>query len=76
MLSLDRSKDKDLSYGLTEKDSKLILHGFMYLVNAIMGDSDDLELLLRLCFTVFVAVRLRDCASIFSMYHITQPAID
>ena len=72
----DRSKDKDFSYRLTGKDSKLILHGFMYLVNAIKGDSDDPQLLIKLFFIVFIAIKLRDCASIFSMYHISQPAID
>ena len=72
----DRSKDKDFSYRLTGKDSRLILHGFMYLVNAIRGDSDDPKLLMKLLFIVFIAMKLRDCASIFSMYHITQPAID
>lgn len=41
----------------------------MYLVNAIMGDSDDLELLLRLCFTVFVAVRLRLCLHFLNVPH-------
>ena len=48
----------------------------MYLVNAIKGDSEDPQLLMKLLFTVFIAIKLRDCASIFSMYHISQPAID
>ena len=33
----DRTRDKDFSYRFTGKDSKLILHGFMYLVDAIRG---------------------------------------
>ena len=33
----DRPKDKDFSYRLTGKDSKLVLHGFMFLVDAIKG---------------------------------------
>ena len=37
----DRSKDKDFSYRLTGKDSKLVLHGFMFLVHAIKGDSEN-----------------------------------
>lgn len=59
----DRSKDKDFTYRLTRKDSRLILHGFMFLVNATKGDSDDLFCI------VFNAIKLRDCASILSMYH-------
>ena len=47
-----------------------------FLVNAIKGDSDDPQLLMKLLFIVFIAIKLRDCASIFSMYHVTQPAID
>ncbi|XP_068686242.1 uncharacterized protein [Montipora foliosa] len=72
----ERFKDKDFSYRLTGKDSRLILHGFMFLVNDIKGDSDDPQLLMKLLFIVFIAIKLRDCASIFSMYHLTQPAID
>ena len=41
----DRAKDKDFTYRLTGKDSRLILHGFMYLVKAIQGDSNDPKLL-------------------------------
>ena len=41
----DRGKDKDFTYRLTGKDSRLILHGFMYLVKAIHGDSTDHKLL-------------------------------
>ena len=42
----DRGKDKDFTYRLTGKDSRLILHGFMYLVRAIQGDSTDHMLLM------------------------------
>lgn len=48
----------------------------MFLVNVIKGDSDDPQLHMKLLFIVFITIKLRDCASIFSMYHITQPAID
>ena len=43
----DRGKDKDFTYRLTGKDSRLILHGFMYLVRAIQGDSTDHKLVMR-----------------------------
>lgn len=68
----DRGKDKDFTYRLTGKDSRLILHGFMYLVKAIQGDSTDPELLLKLLKIVFIGTKLRDCAAIFSMYHLTE----
>ena len=71
----DRSKDKDFSYRLTGKDSKLVLHGFMFLVDAIKGDSENPELLMKLICIVFMAIKLRDCASRFSMYHITPPVV-
>ena len=68
----DRGKDKDFTYRLTGKDSRLILHGFMYLVKAIQGDSEDQKLLMKLLTTVFIGINLRDCAAIFSMYHLTE----
>jgi len=37
----NRSKDKHFSYRFTGKDSRWVLHGFMYLVDAIKGNSDD-----------------------------------
>lgn len=67
----DRGKDKDFTYRLTGKDSRLILHGFMYLVRAIQGESTDHKLLIRLLPIVFIGTKLRDCAGIFSMYHLT-----
>ena len=71
----DRSKDKDFSYRLNGKDSRLVLHGFMFLVNAIKGDSENPTLLIKLICIVFIAIKLRDCAARFSMYHITPPAV-
>ena len=68
----DRGKDKDFTYRLTGKDSRLILHGFMYLVRAIQGDSTDHKLLMKLLPIVFIGTKLRDCAAIFSMYHLTE----
>ena len=74
----DRSKDKDFSYRLTGNDARLILHGFMYLVNDIKGDSDDPKLLMKLLFIVFIAMKLSSkiVAPFFQKHHITQPAID
>ena len=51
------------------------MHGFMYLVKAIQGDSNDPKLLLRLLPIVFVGIRLRDCAAIFSMNHLTEESL-
>ena len=65
----DRDKDKNFSYRLTGKDSRLILHGFMYLVKAIQGDSTDPKLLMDLLPIVFIGTKLRDCAAIF--FHLT-----
>ena len=48
----------------------------MFLMNTTKQDSDDPQLLMKLLFIVFIAIKLRDGNSIFSMYHITQPAID
>ena len=68
----DRAKDKDFTYRLTGKDSRLILHGFMYLVEAIRGDSNEPKLLMKLLAIVYIGIKLRDCAAIFSMYHLTE----
>jgi len=68
----DRTKDKDFTYRLTDKDSRLILHGFMYLVEAIRGDSNEPKLLMKLLAIVYIDIKLRDCAAIFSMYHLTE----
>ena len=72
----ERSKDKDFSYRFTGKVSRLVLHGFMYLVDAIKGNSDDPKLLMKLSFIAFIAVTLRDCSSIFSMYRVTPQDIE
>ena len=68
----DRSRDKDFSYRFTGKDSKFILQGFMYLLNAIRGDSPDLKLLSKLLFLSFAAIKLRDCSACFSMYSLSE----
>ena len=68
----DRGKDKDFTYRLTGKDSRLILHEFKYLVRAIQGDSTDHKLAMKLLPIVFIGTKLRDCAAIFSMYHLTE----
>jgi len=70
----DRPKDNDFSYRLTGKDSKL-LHGFLFLVDAIKGDSEYLKFIMKLICIVFIAIKLRDCASRFSMYHITPTVV-
>lgn len=71
----NRPKDKDFSYRLTRKDSKLVLHGFLFLVDAIKEDSEYLKLIMKLICIVFIAIKLRDCASRFSMYHITPTVV-
>ena len=71
----DRSKEKDFSYRFTGKDSRLVLHGFMFLVDAIKGDSKSPRLLMKLTCIAFIAIKLRDCASKFSMYHITSAGV-
>ena len=47
----------------------------MFLVDAIKGDSENPTLLMKLIYNVFIAIKLRDCASRFSMYHMTPPAV-
>ena len=68
----ERTRNKDFTYRFTGKDSKLFLHGFMYLLNAIKGDSNDLKLLAKLLFLAFVALKLRDCAAHFSAYYMNE----
>lgn len=68
----DRSKDKSFSYRFTGKDSQLILHGFMYLIDAIRGNSTNPALVARLLTLVFIAIKLRDSVSLFSMYNFSQ----
>ena len=76
----DRSKNKYFSYSyrLNGKDARLILHGFMYLVNDIKGDSDYPKLLRKLLFIVFIAMKFSSeiVPPFFQKHHITQPAID
>ena len=57
----DRSRENDFCYRLTGKESNLVLLGFMFLVNAIRGDSEDPRLLSKLLFLVFLGIKLRDC---------------
>ena len=68
----DRTRNKYFTYRFTGKDSKLFLHGFMYLLDAIKGDSNDLKLLAKLLFLAFVALKLRDCVAYFSAYNMNE----
>ena len=47
----------------------------MFLVDSIKGDSDNPKLIMKLICIVFIAIKLRDCASRFSMYHITLTVV-
>ena len=44
----------------------------MYLVETIRGDSNYPKLLVKLLPIVYIGIKLRDCAAIFSMYHLTE----
>ena len=66
------SKNKDFSYRFTGKDSSLVLAGFMFLIDAIRGGRSDPKLLTKLLIIVFIAVKLRDSVSLFSMYHFSD----
>lgn len=44
----------------------------MYFGKAIQGDSTDPKLLMDLLPIVFIGTKLRDCAAIFSMYHLPE----
>ena len=68
----NRGKDKNFTYRLTGKDSQQIFHGFKNLIKAIQGDSKDPKLLMHLLPIVFIGTNLRECAAIFSMYHLTE----
>ena len=64
-----------LSNRLTGKYSTLVLHGFIFLVNAIKVASEDIGLVCKLLFLVFTAIKLRDSVTYLSMYHLTQENI-
>ena len=68
----DRGKDKEFSYRFTVQDTRLVLLGFMHLVDAIRGESEDPKLIFRLLVIVFTATSLRDSTSLFSMYHFSE----
>ena len=68
----ERVKNKPFSYRFTGKDSQLVLGGFMYLISAIRGDRNCHKLLGKLLIIVFIAIRLRDCVSLFSKYHFCE----
>lgn len=68
----DRKHDEPFTYRFTGKDSRLILHGFMHLVSAIRGKSTDAKLLVKLLIIIFIALRLREAISLFSMYHFSK----
>ena len=54
----ERSKNKDFSCRFTGKDSCLALGGFMFLIDAIRGDRNNVQLLTKLLIIVFIAVKL------------------
>lgn len=66
----DRLKDKDFCYRLIEKDFRVILYGFMFLVDVIKGDSENFKLFMKFMFIVFIVIKLRDCVLRFFMYYI------
>ena len=68
----ERVKNKPFTYRFTGKDSQLVLGGFMYLIDAIRGGRSSPMLLGKLLIIVFIAIRLRDCVSLFSMYHFCE----
>jgi len=49
----DRTKDKDFTYRLTGKDSRLILHGFMYLVKKILQNCTNYHMIILLQLSCF-----------------------
>ena len=63
----DRGKDKDFTYRLTGKDSRLILHGFMYLVRAIQSNSTDYNLLTSFLVIVFLGIKLGFSCNFFKV---------
>ena len=67
-----RSKNKDFSYRFTGKDSSLVLAGFMFLIDAIRCGRSDIKLLTKLLIIVFIAVKLQDSVSLFTMYHLSH----
>ena len=72
----EREHDKNFTYCFTGKDSRLILHGFMHLVCAIKGKSTDVKLTTKLLIIVFLALKLRQSISLFSMYHFSEDNVE
>lgn len=73
----ERSQNKDFSYRFTGKDSHLVLAGFMFLIDAIRGGrTNNGKLISKLLIIVFIAIRLRDSVSLFSMYHFSEEKLE
>ena len=62
----DRSKNKQLEYRFTGKESRLFCHNFMSIVLSLKTDTDQNPHTFQLHVFAFTAINLRDSVSLFS----------
>ncbi len=67
-----RLNNKDLSYRFTGKESQIMCHNFMKLVNSLSLDDDRCTHLFTLHIFAIIAVNLRDAVSIFCRINVTD----
>ena len=60
-----KGKGKQFEYRFTGRDSRLLLHNFMFLIEAVECENDTLEQTFFLHLLSFVLLELRECVSLF-----------
>ena len=67
---------KSFDYRFTGKESKLLCHNFMRLINCLTSPDDSQEAKLRLATLAFCCVELRDAVSMFSRVVVNKEVLD
>ena len=67
---------KSFDYRFTGKESKLLSHNFMYLINSLSFSDDSKEAKLQLATLAFCCIKLRDAVSMFSRVIVSRAVLD
>ena len=69
-------RTKSFDYRFNGKESKLLCHNFMRLINCLSSPDDSQEAKLRLATLAFCCVKLRDAVSMFSRVVVNKEVLD
>ena len=67
-----RTKNQDLEYRFTGKESRLFCHNFMKLILSLQSEQDDKQSSFQLHVFAFIAINLRNSISLFNRHEMTD----